>query len=371
MNLIPIGEGGGGVARYAVELAAAMARRDDVRLHLFTALDAPEALKSSAWLGATRVTRLPVRIGGPPVHLAAQFGAVPALALARRLDVLHSPANAGPVRVPGVACLITLHDAIWLRAPEQWSDQRAVRTMHRVAVPTVRRADRVITGSRYAAGDLVELLGLPADRIDVAHYGVRVDFDTPITPEAELRHRLGLGDQPVVLCVAQKRPYKNQEALVRALSHERIPTAHLVLPGVRTTYEHRLRQLARDLGVGNRVHLLEWVDDADLEGLYRLAHCFVLPSRIEGFGLPVLEAMVRGVPVACSDGGALAEVTGNAALLFDPDDDDAVAGALANLLRDDDLRHKLAARGRQRAERFTWEATAEATFASYRRAAAM
>jgi glycosyltransferase involved in cell wall biosynthesis len=369
MNLIPIGEGGAGVARYAVELVAAMARREDVRLHLFTGLDAPEALRSAAWLEATRVTRLPVRIGGPPVHLAAQFGAVPALAVARRLDVLHSPANAGPVRVPGVACLITLHDVIWLRAPEQWSDERAVRTMHRVAVPTVRRADRVITGSHNSAKDLVELLGLSGNQIDVAHYGVRLDPDARATPEPVLRRRLGLGEHPVVLCVAQKRPYKNQEALVRALTHERVSTAHLVLPGAWTEYERRLREIAEELSVATRVHLVEWVSDADLEGLYDLAQCFALPSRIEGFGLPVLEAMARGLPVACSSHGALAEVAGDAAILFDPEDDEAIASALGRLLTNGDLRRELVIRGREQAARFTWEATAEATVASYRRAA--
>jgi glycosyltransferase involved in cell wall biosynthesis len=368
MNLIPIGEGGGGVARYAVELAAAMARREDLRLHLFTSLDAPEALVSSTWLDATSVTRLPVRIGGPPAHLAAQFGAVPALALARRLDVLHSPANAGPVRVPRVACVITLHDAIWLRMREQWSDQRAVRTMHRVAVPTVRRADRLITVSRDAARDLVQLLNIPVDRIDVAHHGVRVDPDAPATPENELRDRLGLGDDPVVLCVAQKRPYKNQDVLVRALADERVSPAHLVLPGAKTAYEDTLRSLATELGVMNRLHLPGWLDDRDLEGLYELAHCFALPSRLEGFGLPVLEAMARGVPVTCSDRSALPEVVGDAALLFDPDDREAVAGSLARLLDQPRLREELAERGRKRAARFSWQATAEATVDSYRRA---
>jgi glycosyltransferase involved in cell wall biosynthesis len=368
LNLIPIGEGGAGVARYAVELVAAMARREDVRLHLFTGLDAPQALRSAAWLEATRVTRLPVRIGGPPVHLAAQFGAVPALAVARRLDVLHSPANAGPVRVPGVACLITLHDVIWLRAPEQWSDARAVRTMHRVAVPTVRRADRVITGSHNSAKDLVELLGLSDAQIDVAHYGVRVEPDAPTAPESELRERLGLGGDPVVLCVAQKRPYKNQEALVRAFADRRVPDARLVLPGARTAYEEELRSLARTLGVADRVHLPAWLDDRDLAGLYELADCFALASRLEGFGLPVVEAMARGVPVACSDRSALPEVVGDAALLFDPDDNEQVVASLARLLGDLRLREDLAARGRERAARFTWEATAEATVAAYRRA---
>jgi glycosyltransferase involved in cell wall biosynthesis len=370
LNLISVAEGGGGIARYAFELATALARRDDVELHLFVGLDASEMVRGADWLDCVRVTRMPVRVTGPPLHLAAQFGALPALAVARRLDVVHSPANAGPVLLPGVRSVITMHDTIWLRAADQWGTAAAVRTMHRVAVPTTRRADRVLTDSHDAARDLREQLGIRAERLDVAHLGVRVDPDAPATPESELRERLDLGANPVVLCVAQKRPYKNQEVLVRALSDERLAHARLVLPGAAAPYEQYLRALAADLGVADRMQLPAWLDDEDLEGLFRLATCVALPSRLEGFGLPVLEAMARGVPVACSDRSALPEIAGDAALLFDPDDERAVADALAQLLLDEPLRRDFVVRGRERAAMFTWEATAEATVASYRRAAA-
>jgi glycosyltransferase involved in cell wall biosynthesis len=368
LNLVPIEEGGGGIARYAVELAAALARRDDVELHLFTGLNAPEPLRSADWLDAVRLMRLPVRIGSPPLHLVAQLVVLPPVALARRLDLVHSPANGGPVKFPGVKWMVTLHDTIWLRAPEQWSTPHDVRIMRRFAIPTVRRADRVITDSKDAARDLTELLGVPAERIDAIHLGVRLDSSAPATPGPELRARLGLGGDPVILCVAQKRPYKNQEALVRALADERLASTRLVLPGAPTAYEQELRALALELGVDDRVHLPAWLEDADLEGLYRLARCVALPSRLEGFGLPVLEAMVRGVPVACSDRTSLPEVAGDAALQFDPDDGEEVSAALAWLVADEPLRRELAARGRERAAQFTWEATAEATVASYRRA---
>jgi glycosyltransferase involved in cell wall biosynthesis len=367
LNVVPIEEGGGGIARYAVELAAALARRDDVELHLFTGLNAPEPLRSAAWLDAVRLTRLPVRVGRPPLHLAAQMGILPPLALARRLDLVHSPANGGPVKFPGLKWVVTLHDTIWLRAPEQWGTPQDVRMMRRFAIPTVRRADRVITDSEDAARDLTELLGVPAEHIDPIHLGVRLDPAAPATPEPELRARLGLGDEPVILCVAQKRAYKNQEVLVRALADPRLAAARLVLPGAPSAYEEQLRVLGLELGVAGRVHLPAWLDDADLEGLYRLARCVALPSRLEGFGLPVLEAMGRGVPVACSNRTALPEVAGDAALQFDPDDGEAVTGALVRLVADESLRRDLAARGRERAERFTWEATAEATVGSYRR----
>src|SRR6185436_8115575 len=239
LNLVPIGHQAGGVGNYATELTAALAARDDVELHLFVSRDAPGTLVPAEAARPLRVTRMPVRVSGPPLHLAAQFGAVPALALARRLDVVHSPANAGPVRIPRVASVVTLHDTIWARAPDEWGSPAAVRSMYRVALPTARRADRVIAVSAHAAGDMHELLGVPADRIDVAHHGVRVDDAAPSTPEETLRGRLGLGSAPVVLCVAQKRPYKNQEALVRALVDERLAGVQLVLPGAPSPYEVR------------------------------------------------------------------------------------------------------------------------------------
>lgn len=370
LNLLAIAEGGGGIARYATELAGALAARDDVQLHLFTGLDAPEELRTAPWLGAVRNTRVPVRVAGPPVHLAAQFALLPALAIARRLDVVHTPSNAGPVRIPGVASVITLHDTTWLRAPEQWGTPEAVRSMRRIVEFTASRADRLVAGSHDTSRDLQRFLGLDGERIDIAHHGVRVNPDVQATPEGELREGLGLGSDPVVLCVAQKRPYKNQELLVRALAQAPLADVRLVLPGARTDYEGRLRDLAAELGVADRVHLPEWVEEQDLEGLYRLAGCFALPSRLEGFGLPLLEAMARGVPVACSDQSALPEVAGDAAVLFDPDDVDAAVGAVSRLLEDGELRRSLIERGHARAARFTWDAAAEATVVSYRRALA-
>jgi glycosyltransferase involved in cell wall biosynthesis len=367
LNLVPIGERAGGVGSYAAELTAALAARDDVEVHVFVGRDTPDTIVPR---GIRASTKLPVRLSGPPLHLAAQFAAIPGIALLRRLDVVHSPANAGPVRIPGVASVVTLHDTIWARAPADWGSASAVRSMYRVALPTARRADRVIAVSGHAAADLRALFGLPADRIDVIHHGVRVDPSAPATDERELRARLGLEDAPVVLCVAQKRPYKNQEVLVRALADERLAMARLVLPGAPTPYESRLRELAEELGVGDRLHLPDWLPDSDLEGLYRLAACCAIPSRLEGFGLPVLEAMARAVPVACSDRTALPEVAGEAALLFDPDEPAAVVDALARLLGDPELRRALSALGLARAARFTWAAAADATVASYRSAVA-
>jgi glycosyltransferase involved in cell wall biosynthesis len=142
----------------------------------------------------------------------------------------------------------------------------------------------------------------------------------------------------------------------------------LVLPGYRTEHERELRERARMLGIDRDIRFPGWVSAAELEGLWVLADVFVFPSLYEGFGLPVLEAMARGVPVACSNTSSLPEVAGDAALLFDPHDESAIADAVRRLLGDPDEAGRLRAHGRQRARLFTWNRTARLTLDSYARA---
>jgi glycosyltransferase involved in cell wall biosynthesis len=142
----------------------------------------------------------------------------------------------------------------------------------------------------------------------------------------------------------------------------------LVLPGYETDFEPGLHQHAeRVLGQGG-ARFLGWVDDSTLEGLYRAAAAFVMPSLAEGFGLAVLDALLRGVPVACSNASALPEVAGDAAVYFDPTDTEAIASAVSRLLQDEQLREHLRQRGIEQAGKFSWERTAEATLESYERA---
>jgi glycosyltransferase involved in cell wall biosynthesis len=144
----------------------------------------------------------------------------------------------------------------------------------------------------------------------------------------------------------------------------------LVVPGYETRWEDELAAHVRRRGMQERVRLLGWLGDAELEGLYASATCMAFPSLAEGFGLPVLEAMARGLPVACSNVTSLPEVAGEAALYFDPLDLPAMSGAIERLLGDRELRQRLAAAGREQAAHFTWERTAEGTRRSYERALA-
>ncbi|MEJ7825905.1 MAG: glycosyltransferase family 1 protein [Solirubrobacteraceae bacterium] len=366
LNMIWLGPAAGGVGRYARELVGALlALRPDLRLHLVVSRDLPDDLRAEPWARDVRWEVMPVRLTGPPFHLAAQLVGLPALALARRVALVHGLANVVPVRVPGVRTVVTLHDLIWLHEGAAWGDARAVGAVRRLSLMSARGADRVLAVSHAAAHDFSTTIGLDAARIDVAPHGVS---DRPVVQQnaAALRSRHELGEAPVILCVAQKRPYKNLAALIRALPS--LPGAVLVLPGAPTAHELELRELARRIGVLDRVRFLGWVGDDELDGLYGLAACFALASRIEGFGLPVLEAMRRGVPVACADRGALAEVAGDAALLFDPDDERTVTAALRTLLHDEARAGELVRRGHERVRTFTWEHTAQLTLASYERA---
>ena len=363
LNLLSIGPRAGGVGRHAAELPGALHEADpSLKLTVLASRDMPPM----PWEGELNTRRLPVGPGGRS-STALQLGALPAIGLLGRLDLIHSVAAVGPPQVPGLASVVTVHDLIWLHAGTDWGTAEAVRAMRRVALRSARWATRVQASSRATASDLAQVAGVPLDRIDVVPLGVRLDH-VPALPEDEVRGALELADAAVLLCVAQKRPYKNLGAAILALTE--VPDAVLVLPGAPTPHEEELRALADERGVAGRVRFLDWVEEDMLEGLYRLAACVIVPSLFEGFGLPVLEAMARGVPVVCANAGSLPEVAGEAALVFDPDNADAAGAVVARLLRDGELRASLVEAGRRRAEEFTWRRCAEATLESYDRALA-
>ncbi len=285
------------------------------------------------------------------------------------VDLVHSLASTAPLwgRFRRV---VTVHDLIYARFPEAHAGFRDKGM--RVLVPqAVRRSDRVIADSQSTREDLVGLLGVDPQRIDVVPLGLgAVRREEPL-PEAETRARFDLGTRRVLLSLSAKRPHKNVLALIGALARiapEERPL--LVVPGYSTEHELELRARADTLGVADDVRFPAWVSTPDLEGLWSIAHAFVFPSLYEGFGLPVLEAMARGIPVACSNTSSLPEVAGDAALLFDPHDEAAIATALQRLLGDHVLAADLRTRGLERVREFTWERTARLTLESYTRALA-
>jgi len=292
---------------------------------------------------------------------------LPRLAVRAGIDLMHSLGSTAPMRGRFVR-VVTVHDLIYARFPEAHAGLRD-RGM-RVLVPGgARRAERVIADSQSTREDLIELIGLPREKIDVVPLGLGAVRRAQSLPERELRERFALAHRDVVLSLSAKRPHKNLRVLLDALAEIDVGSRPvLVLPGYPTAHEAELREHARARGLEDDVRFHGWVSAQELEGLWELAHAFVYPSLYEGFGLPVLEAMARGVPVACSNASSLPEVAGEAALLFDPHRPAQIAAALGRLLTDAGLRERLGELGRERARQFTWERSARLTLDSYERA---
>jgi len=364
LNLTFLAPDSGGSATYAEGLIRGIrAVAPGTTFTAWVGSDAP----SPAWLQErdVEVVRLPVKGVGGIAHYAWDLAGMVAQARRRKLDVLHGLAFVAPPVHPRLPVVVTILDTTWQRYPAsmEWKGRVVFGTMSRVLG---RTASRVIAISEAGRNDLVTDLGIRRERIDVTPLAVEPIAAVPVA-DPSLRERLMLGPEPIVLCVAQKRAHKNLEAAVEAIARLDVP-AQLVLPGSPNAYEAQLRDLAAARGATDRVRFCGWVSDEDLEGLYGIADALVFPSLMEGFGLPILEAMIRGVPVACSNISALPEVAGDAALLFDPHDHAQIVGALRSLLVDAALRERLAVAGRERAAQFTWERTARATLASYDRA---
>ncbi len=278
--------------------------------------------------------------------------------LARRLgaDLVHSLGNLGPWRST-MPRSVTVNDLIHHRVPTTGSAALKSRVTGGLVAGSARRADRVIVPATQTRDDLVEILHVAREHIDVVPYGMSAP-QVAAVPEAELRARFDLGDRPLVLSPSARQPHKNLDRLIEA--HALIPGERplLVLPGYATQQDDALHRRTRELGLEDDVRWLGWIEQDELEGFFACSELLVFPSLYEGFGLPVLEAMQRGLPVACSDRGSLAEVAGNAALIFDPEDPAAIAAAVQRLHEDADLRTKLHAAGQAQAARYTWEACA-------------
>jgi glycosyltransferase involved in cell wall biosynthesis len=327
------------------------------------------AAKDGPWGELLPAVTVPVEARNRLQWVRGEQTLLPRLAARAGVDLVHSMASTAPAwgRFKRV---VTVHDLIYARFPEAHAGVRDLGM--RLLVPlAVRRSDRVIVDSHSTRRDLIELLGAAAERIDVVALGLGALRRHEPMAEHELRERLRLGGRRVVLSLSAKRPHKNLVALIGALA--RIPVERrplLVLPGYPTAHEAELRERARAAGVQEDVRFLGWLSGEEFEGLWEISELFVFPSLYEGFGLPVLEAMARGVPVACSNASSLPELAGDAALMFDPHDEAAIAVAIERLLVDRAEAGRLRGLGLERASRFTWERTARLTLDSYWRAVA-
>ena len=347
----------GGTETYARSLYTAIGRAyPDVELVALVNTELCQAPPD--WFPGETVS-LPVSGENRVAWALAENTLVPAAASWVRADVLHCPANFGPAlsRVPVV---LTVHDLLGFRFPDLISAGSA-RVVQSLTHTSVHGARTLLTDSESSAADLREFLSVPPGRVEVVPLAAAADPTTSAgTPTPPNR-------RPFLLSTGNRLPHKNFATLLRALAM--IPPAErplLVLTG--SHGEDPLRPLVAELGLVDDVELLGWVGADQLEVLYRDAVAYLLPSRFEGFGLPVLEAMARGCPVVCSDIPVLREVGGGAALYVDTLAPEVLASTVRRLLADEALRAALAAAGVERAKRFSWNRVADATMAVLSRA---
>lgn len=366
-----------GVGRYTVELIrglAALDHADDLTV-LFNRRSGdvasgllPAAVRTVNPRWPTRALR-PAweRLGWPP---AERF--VGAADVFHASDWIHPPLRRA-------AMVATVHDVAPLRHPE-WYAPDVVARHRAVHASLLRRDVRIVTVSAFTRDALLELGGLDEDRVEAVPSGVSADF-RPVEEAADVAARHGL-DRPYLLYVGSRERRKNVLGLLDAfgrLAGEH-PDLLLALVGMRPRVEGRaihgadawigdaFEDRVAALGLADRVRVLGSVPRADLPGLYGAAAAFVFPTLYEGFGLPVLEAMACGTPVVASDRTAVPEVAGDAAVLVDPTDPEALADGVAEVLSSEAARARLVAAGRARAAAFTWTRTAEGTRAAYERA---
>jgi len=276
------------------------------------------------------------------------------------VDVLHALSYTAPFHA-AMPVVVTVHDVSYARHPEWYPHERdAIRRFYYRF--SAQRADAVITPSHFSASEIQAAYGIGADRVSVVPMAVE-----PTGPEAgDAEAPLPDGVlEPFALHVGDIHARRSPDVVLRALARvaERGgPALPLVLAGV-----DRGEVAALSSQAPGRVVALGTVDEGVLATLYRSATLLVYPSRYEGFGFPLIEAMAAGLPVVASNAASLPEVAGDAALLVDPEDMDGWADAVTRLLHDAALRNDLIVRGRVRAAEFTWGRTARLTADVYRR----
>lgn len=356
---------GGGIGRYTRELMGAVLTQDTNHEYAFLA---GVAGLGDRWPAeADRLRDLaPGRVTTCPLPLTDDWMAriwhrlrlpLPATWITGKLDLFYAPDFLLPPLPRSVHTLVTVHDLSFMRHPETFPPQ--LHAYLTTAVPrSARRADHILTDSRWTRKDVIELLDIAPERVTALHLGVSGDFaPTPSPGEKErLIKDYQLSRTPYILAVGTVQPRKNYLRLIEALDQvRRYADVQLIIAGKPAWLSDPILEAA---AARPYVRLLGFVEDGDLPAFYRQARAFVYPSLYEGFGLPPLEAMACGTPVVASTASSVPEAVGDAGLLHDPLDTDDLAAALVRVLTDDTLRTELREKGAARAARFTWARTA-------------
>jgi glycosyltransferase involved in cell wall biosynthesis len=357
-----------GIGLYTKELARALAGADRVNEYVLLFDDPAVMERTLHETGLADAPNVATRLVGYGPHSTASQLRLPALMRELRADVFHSTNYMMPLRALGTTRrVVTIHDLIPLlvrdHAPRS-RKSRALPVFRRLLLEIVRRADLVITVSESTRLDVLRTLAVAPDRnarIVAIPEGVSPEYRPTIKRPRAV---------PVILYVGRRDPYKNLPLLVEAVGRLKADgvRARLRVVGPPDDRYPEAPRRARELGLDADIDWVGYVTAEELLREYQQADVFCLPSRYEGFGLPVLEAMACGTPVVCGNKGSLTEVAGDAALLVDPDDADRIAQALRRVLADPETAPRLSAKGLERAAMFTWNETARRTLDAYRQA---
>ncbi len=327
---------------------------------------------------ATSPPRLDERFLGPPLSMGRDLSKVwfeqvsfPRACLSEELDVAHVPYFAPPL-LASARTVVTIHDLIPLVLPI-YRGSALVRLYTRLVAWGARRAAAIITDSHSSRNDILRLLKVSPNTVHVIYLGVDSTFK-PVTDSRELqrvRGKYGLPEE-YILYLGGFDQRKNLATLLAAYSSldERLTArTPLViagrLPARHSDFFPDPRSMAENANLEHRLAFIGWVPEQDKPALYSGAALFLFPSLYEGFGLPVLEAMSCGTAVVASNAASLPETTGDAAVLVQPQDVEALAGAMAELLKDVSKRNELAERGLERAQLFSWDQTISQTVTVY------
>jgi glycosyltransferase involved in cell wall biosynthesis len=353
LYLIPGGVGGTEI--YLRALLPALAQIDPVNQYfIFTNRETGPDLVPDAANFAHAPQQ--VRAVSRPARILWEQTVLPLAAARLRLDVLLNPGFTAPLLCPCPQVTV-FHDLQHKRGPEyfRWFERPFWRFFLYWAA---RRSKALIAISAATAADLRRFYPrLNGQKIHVVPQGVDTMF-------ADIRTRRH--PERFLLAVSTLHPHKNLDGLLRAfaLFRERHPDFRLVVCGMHGFFTGPLYELRRSLQLEKDVEFPGWIPRADLYDLYARAWAFIYPSHFEGFGLPILEAMAAGIPMACSNVEPMASLAGEAALRFDPKDVNAIAAAMLRLTEDEALRAQLAEAGPRQAAKFSWRATAEGTLAA-------
>ena len=279
------------------------------------------------------------------------------------LDLFHFLYNSPPLFFP-CDYVLTIHDLSYRYVPQMISlkDYLSINVQLQA---TARKARRIIAVSENTKTDIIKFLNIPEHRIEVIHEGVGADY-RPVTETTTLervRRKYHLPEK-FMLYVGTYLPHKNIDTLLlayRELLLQGAVRAKLVLAGKKGRNSQRIEKLVAQLDLQSQVVSTGFVAEEDLPALYSMSEMFLFPSLYEGFGLPILEAMACGVPVALSSASCHREIAGDAALYFPATDPAALAGCMGEIASSIDLQRELKARGMERARSFTWESMAEKT----------